>query len=146
MLVCFKDYAVAEQLYTKVEMYREAVDMYNAAGQWDKAHGLASLYLDKNEVSEMYVNQARTLEMNGKYREAEKLYLSISEPDLAIAMYKKHEQYESMIRLVERFHPDLVGTTHLHIGQQMESQGKHRAAEVHYLAADEWKAALNMYR
>lgn len=28
----------------------------------------------------------------------------------------------------------------------MESQGKHRAAEIHYLAAGEWKAAMNMYR
>lgn len=50
------------------------------------------------------------------------------------------------IRLVENYHPDLLQTTHLHLGQQLESQGKHRSAEVHYLAAGEWKAAMNMYR
>lgn len=133
-------------MYTTVEMYREAVEMYNASGQWERAHKLASKYLDQNEVSEMYIKQAQSLEANGKYREAEKLYLSISEPDLAIGMYKRHDQHESMLRLVERYHPDLLSTTHLHLGQELEGQGKHRAAEVHYLAADEWKAAMNMYR
>lgn len=141
-----KDFATAERLYVTIEKYREAVDMYNNAGQWEKAHRIASKYLDQNEVSDMYIKQAQHLESNGKYREAEKLYLSINEPDLAIGMYKRQDQFESMIRLVERYHPDLLSTTHLHLGQQLESQGKHRAAEVHYLAADEWKAALNMYR
>lgn len=50
------------------------------------------------------------------------------------------------VRLVERYHPDLLQTTHLHLGQQLEAQGKHRAAEIHYVAAGEWKAAMNMYR
>lgn len=36
-------------------MYKEAVDMYNEAGQWDKAHAIASKYLDQEEVSEMYI-------------------------------------------------------------------------------------------
>lgn len=47
---------------------------------------------------------------------------------------------------MERYHPDLLQTTHLHLGQQLEQQGKHRSAEVHYLAAGEWKSAMNMYR
>lgn len=37
-------------------------------------------------------------------------------------------------------------TTHLHLAQQLEAQNKQRAAEIHYLAAGEWKAAMNMYR
>lgn len=47
---------------------------------------------------------------------------------------------------MEKYHPSLLQTTHLHLGQQLESQGKHRAAEIHYLACGEWKAAMNMYR
>lgn len=47
---------------------------------------------------------------------------------------------------MERFHPDLLPTTHLHLAQQMEMQGKYRAAEVHFLAVGDWKAATNMYR
>lgn len=80
-------------------MYKEAVEMYNEAGLWEKAHGIASKYLDTEEVSDMYVKRAEELEQAGKYREAEKLYLSVNAPDLAIAMYKKGEQYDNMVRI-----------------------------------------------
>ncbi|KAK9871476.1 hypothetical protein WA026_012850 [Henosepilachna vigintioctopunctata] len=141
-----KDYALGEKLYIAIGMYREAVNMYNNAGQWEKAHSLASEYLEQEEVTDMYLKQAEKLEESKKYREAERLYLSVNSPDMAIAMYKKVEQYDNMVRLVERYHPDLLQTTHMHLGQQLESQGKYRAAEVHYLAVGEWKAAMNMYR
>ncbi|XP_060519882.1 intraflagellar transport protein 172 homolog [Cylas formicarius] len=141
-----KDYATAEKLYLACGMYKEAVNVYNEAGQWDKAYAIASKYLDQGEVSDMYIARAEQLEEAGKYRDAEKLYLSVNSPDLAIAMYKRAEQYDNMIRLVENYHPNLLQTTHLHLGQQLEGQGKHRAAEIHYLACGEWKAAMNMYR
>ncbi|KAF7269422.1 hypothetical protein GWI33_017527 [Rhynchophorus ferrugineus] len=141
-----KDYSTAEKLYTACGMYKEAVDMYNEVGQWEKAHSIALKYLEQDEVSDMYIARAEQLEEGGKFREAEKLYLSVNSPDLAIAMYKRIEQYDHMIRLVEKYHPNLLQTTHLHLGQQLESQGKHRAAEIHFLACGEWKAAMNMYR
>ena len=65
-------------------------------GEWDKAHTLASQYLEPEEVTKMYITQARTLEEQGKLREAEKLYVYVSEPDMAISMYKKHRQYEQV--------------------------------------------------
>ncbi|XP_022904124.2 intraflagellar transport protein 172 homolog [Onthophagus taurus] len=141
-----KEYNIAEKMFIKAEMYKEAVSMYNEAGQWDKAHSIASAYLDPADVISMYIKQAEELEQQGKYREAEKLYVSVDEADLAIAMYKKAEQYDNMIRLVEKYHPDLLPTTHMHLAQQMETQGKYRAAEAHFLAVGEWKSAMNMYR
>ncbi|XP_031359255.1 intraflagellar transport protein 172 homolog [Photinus pyralis] len=141
-----RDYSTAEKMYVNAGLYKEAAEMYNEAGQWEKAYSLASRFLDRSEVSEMYLKQAEQLENAGKYRDAEKLYLSVDAPDLAIAMYKRADQYDNMVRLVEKFHPDLLQTTHLHLGQQLETQGKHRAAEVHYLAAGDWKSAMNMYR
>jgi intraflagellar transport protein 172 len=140
------DHATAEKLYTSCGMFKEAVDMYNAAGLWEKAHSIASQYLEQEEVADMYIKKAAELEENGKYRDAERLYVSVNSPDLAIAMYKRVEQYDNMVRLVEKYHPDLLETTHLHLGQQLEAQGKYRAAEIHYLAVNEWKAAMNMYR
>jgi hypothetical protein len=65
----------------------------------------------------MYVGQAQELEEQGRYKEAEKLYISVKEPDLAIAMYKKQRQYDNMIRLVSTYHPDLVQSTHTHLAQ-----------------------------
>lgn len=141
-----QDYVVAEKMYVACEMYKEAVLMYNEAGQWEKAHQLASQHLAHDDVADMYIKQAESLETNSKFRDAERLYVSVDAPDLAIAMYKRVEQYDNMVRLVEKYHPDLLETTHIHLGQQLETQGKYRAAEIHYLAGGEWKAAMNMYR
>ncbi len=52
----------------------------------------------------MYVAQAQQLEQQGRFKEAEKLYISVQEPDLAISMYKKQRQYDNMTRLVAQFH------------------------------------------
>lgn len=49
-----------------------------------------------DEVAVMYVNQAQVLEGQGKFKEAEKLYISVHEPDLAITMYKKQRQYDQV--------------------------------------------------
>lgn len=84
-------------MYIACGMYKETVKMYGEAGQWSKAQQLASQYLDPNEVSEMFIKQASVLENEGKYRDAEKLYVSIDAADLAIAMYKKAEQYDNMV-------------------------------------------------
>jgi intraflagellar transport protein 172 len=73
------------------------------------------------QVSRMYVGQAQELEEQGRYKEAEKLYISVKEPDLAIAMYKKQRQYDNMIRLVSTYHPDLVQSTHTHLAQAVLS-------------------------
>ena len=42
----------------------------------------------------MYIQQAQELEEAGKFRDAEKLYITVQEPDLAITMYKKQRQYD----------------------------------------------------
>ncbi|KAI4469969.1 hypothetical protein MML48_1g13173 [Holotrichia oblita] len=137
-----KEYGIAESMYIKADMFKEAVEMYNEAGQWEKAHNLAS-----------------NISIN--LREAnERLYLSVDEADLAIAMYKRVEQYENMIRLVERFHPDLLPTTHLHLAQQMkckvnevhykyamalEDDGKFAEAEAEFILAENPREAVLMY-
>lgn len=97
-----QEYSTAEKLYSACGMYKEAVDMYNEAGQWEKAHAIASKYLDNEEVSDMYLKHAEVLEEAGKYREAEKLYLQVDSPDLAIAMYKRVEQYDNMVSYRQR--------------------------------------------
>ncbi|KAH9371347.1 hypothetical protein HPB48_007918 [Haemaphysalis longicornis] len=74
------------------------------------------------------------------------LYLFIEEPDLAIAMYKKWRQYDNMMRVVKEFHPDLLSDTHMHLAKELESEGNYVQAEAHFLAASDWKAAVNMYR
>mgnify|MGYP001794304833 CR=1 FL=1 len=55
-------------------------------------------------MSRMYVEQAKQLEQQAKYKEAERLYVTVREPDLAIAMYKNKKMWNDMIRLVKINH------------------------------------------
>lgn len=51
-----------------------------------------------------------------------------------------------MMRLVKEYHTDLVQSTHLHLASQLEQEGNYHDAEKHFIAAEDWKAAVNMYR
>ena len=94
----------------------------------------------------MYVSQAQQLEEQGRFKEAEKLYISVQEPDLAISMYKKQRQYDHMTRLVQAYHPDLLQSTHMHLAKELDQEGNQRSAEKHYIEAGDWKSAVHMYR
>ena len=54
---------------------------------------------DSYKVSKMYIAQAQRLEEQGRFKEAEKLYISVQEPDLSISMYKKQRQYDQVIEI-----------------------------------------------
>ncbi|KAK4299690.1 hypothetical protein Pmani_028048 [Petrolisthes manimaculis] len=140
------DLPKAERFYVKGGMYNEAIAMYNQAGKWEKAHQLASKFMGADKVAVMYVNQAQVLESEGKFREAERLYISVHEPDLAITMYKNQRQFDQMMRLVKEYHTELVESTHLHLAAQLEQENNYHEAEKHFIAGADWKAAVNMYR
>ncbi|XP_064625451.1 intraflagellar transport protein 172 homolog [Lineus longissimus] len=140
------DYERAEKYYVEAGLATEAITMYNSAGKWEDAHRLASSCMKAEDVATMYISQAQQLESQGKYKEAERLYVAVDEPDLAITMYKKEKLYSDMIRLVKLHHKDLIQDTHLHLAKEIEAEGNLRQAEHHYLEAKDWKGAVNMYR
>lgn len=53
-----------------------------------------------------------------------RLYITVNEPDLAITMYKKCKMYDEMVCLVAKYHKDLLGDTHLHLGKVSASHGR----------------------
>ena len=136
----------AEKFYLAGGEARKAVDMYIKAQDWDAAHRAASQHMDPNEVAELYIAEAETLESKNRYTDAEKLYVKIKEPDLAINMYKKCKRYDDMIRLVKKHHQDLLATTHIHLARELETDQQHAQAEHHFVAGEDWKSAVNMYR
>ena len=79
-----------------------------------------------SQVRNMYIGQAQQLEDQGRFREAEALYISVQEPDLAISMYKKQSQYDAMTRLVQSYHPVLLQSTHQHLAKELDQEGNHR--------------------
>lgn len=94
----------------------------------------------------MHSEQAQKLEAQGKYKEAEKLYIAIKQPNMAIAMYKKAGQYENMMRLIRQYHPEHAQDVYARLAKELEENGRLREAEQHYVDAGEWKSAVNMYK
>ena len=151
-------YSEAQKYYLKAQLPRDAVAMYTRCNMWEQAHIIAKLHMSDQQISDLYVNQARQLELQGKFKEAEQLYRKIQEPDLAIHMYKKAKKYDDMIRLVAQYHAPLLGKTHLTLAQHLEKEGNFKHAEQHYVQAkaepvqgeegaqEGWKMAVNMYR
>lgn len=97
-------------------------------------------------MAELYSEQARLLEQQGRYKEAEKLYITIADPNLAISMYKRIKNYEQMLRLIKEYHPDAVNETYVHLAKEFESIGNLKQAENYFVLGGDWKSAVNMYR
>jgi len=141
-----KQYFEAEKYYIKSNSPQDAVDMYSKAHKWDDAHKVAVTYMSESDIAMLYITQAQRLEAQHRFKDAEKLYLLVKEPDLAIQMYKKNRQYDQMVRLVTTYRKDLLTETHLHLAQNLEHEGNYRQAEHHFVEAKDWKLAVNMYR
>ncbi|VDM37534.1 unnamed protein product [Toxocara canis] len=136
----------AEMLYIEADMQREAINMYNKANRWADSHRLAAEFLGQEETQKMYGKLAQDMEEAGRFSDAEQLYISIGQPNKAIAMYKKADRLEEMMALVEKYHSEHVQETHKHIAGDLEERGDLKAAEEQYLKAGDWKSAVNMYR
>jgi len=141
-----RSYEDAERFFLKAGLPQDAVEMYSKVNRWEKAHRVATEHMTQAEVAMLYITQAHRLESTMKFKEAERLYVMVHEPDLAINMYKKNRRYEDMIRLVTSYRKDLLTETHLHLAQQLETEGSFKLAEKHYVEASDWGSAVNMYR
>jgi len=136
----------AERCYVSAGAAQLAVEMYTKSNRWEVAHKLAMSCMSEGEVARLYINQAQRLESQGKLKEAERLYVTVSEPDLAINMYKRHRKFDAMVRLVGQYRKELLKETHQYLGQQLEMEGNFRDAEHYYVEAGEWLHAVNMYK
>ncbi|XP_028253563.1 intraflagellar transport protein 172 homolog [Parambassis ranga] len=141
-----QDYEVAEQLFVKGGHIKDAIEMYTTAGRWEDAHKLAVECMTEEEVTALYISRAQELERDEKFKEAERLFATVKQPDLAITMYKKNRMFDDVIRLVAKHHPDLLTQTHLHLAKELEADVRFSEAEYHFMEAGEWKAAVHMYR
>lgn len=138
-----ENYDQAVELYVQSNCIKDAIKLLANKGHMNKSLRLAKKLLSPDEVIDLFTEMAR--EVNN-HRQAEKLFLAINDTDSAIEMYKKVEKYDDMIRLVSQYHPDLLNDTHLHLARELESRGRLKEAESHFLAIGDWKSAATMYR
>ena len=102
--------------------------------------------MNKDEVTKLYSAQARELEAKGRYKEAEKLYITINDNAAAILMYKRTKNYDALVRLVRQYYPDKLKETQITVAKELEQDKRYKEAENFYVEAGDWKAAANMYR
>lgn len=66
------------------------------AGDWEKAHGLLKNNPTLTDLSDELEAHGKRLEDSGRVKDAEKLYLALDKPDLAINMYKNFQRYDEV--------------------------------------------------
>ncbi|XP_033198470.2 intraflagellar transport protein Oseg2 isoform X1 [Bombus vancouverensis nearcticus] len=137
---------LAERLFIRSGDARRAVDVHVQNGNWSRAHEVAQEYMTPDEANEVLLKHATILCETGDLKHAEELYLAIGKYDSAIAMYRKASRRADMIRLVAKYRPDLLETTHAHLARELNESSKPREAEDHYLAAGDWRGAVTAYR
>jgi len=137
---------LAEKYFLKAGAPKDVFEIYIRANKWDQAFRVARDNFPDNDIVKLYVQQAQMFEGQGSYKEAEKLYMTVEEPDLAINMYKKAAQWDHMVRLVSKHKKNLLKDTHLFIAQKLEREGNHKQAESHYIESGAWHGAVQMYQ
>lgn len=136
----------AQDIYINCGCIHEAINLLNETNQYQKAYKLARRFMDAYDAKEMFERLAKSMEIEEKLKEAEKIYITCDNVDAAIKMYKNKKQYENMTRLVKQYHPDLINDTHLHLAKEFENENQLQQAESHYIASGEWKTAVRMYK
>jgi intraflagellar transport protein 172 len=140
-----RQFDLAEKYYIKAGEFIEAFEMYVRASKWEAAYKIISRYLPESEYTMLYIKEAQIFEREGRYKDAERMYITANEPDLAINMYKNAKLYDHMIRLVGKHRKDLLKDTHIHLAQECETDGNHKQAEHHYIEGGQWSGAVDMY-
>ena len=136
----------ALEMYLNMGCVREAVQLLNDRGQYARAFKIAKQLMSTDEAREMYEMIAKSYESNGKWKEAERIYIACGDVDAAISMYKNNREFDSMLRLVRQHHPGLLNETCIYLARELESDHLYKQAEQYYLMANEWQQAVLMYR
>ena len=141
-----RQYDLGEKYYVKAGAYEAAFEMYLKANKWDAAYQMISKYLPESEVSKQYITQALKFEKEQLFKEAERMYLTINEPDLVIKMYTRAKQYDNLVRIVMKYRRELLKETHLHLAKILEKENNLKQSEHHYIEGGDWNQAVEMYR
>ncbi|KAI3378372.1 hypothetical protein SNEBB_000136 [Seison nebaliae] len=141
-----REFKKAEKAFIEGEYYKDCIEMYYRANEWDKSFKLAKMYLSEKEISETFMELAKQLGTQCKHREAEKLYIKLGDVKAAVKMYYDANMYDSVVRLVKEYEPNILSQTHGKLAENLIKTKNYRHAESHYVSAEMWSKAVDMYK
>lgn len=76
-------------------MPRQAIALQLSSGNFDAAQHLAKKHLDQEETNQLFFEEAQKLQEQGRFKEAEELFIEgASDHEAAIIMYKRNQRYQ----------------------------------------------------
>ncbi len=136
-----KNLLQAEKYYDKANETEKILELYIELRAWDKLENLLTKFNYKNQL----ISHGMRLESQGKFKDAEKVYLYANEADFAIKMYKDAKFYDEMILLVKRYLPHLIEKTYDMLGNTCEKEMNYKKAEDYYSKTNNPIKAVEMY-
>ena len=86
------------------------------------AQRFANSNFEKEEKNEIFLNFAEDFFTNQQFNKAEQIYIIMGEPERAIKMYKKIENWDKMLELFAKNRPDSLKNAHILIGKKQEEK------------------------
>lgn len=142
----------ALKAYELASDYDQMIELLIELGDFERAFQVSLEQVHSNdrqkttdkfaELAQAFVSSNRDLD------KAEKIYLLLERPELAIEMYKQAEQYDKMLDLIGKYRADQLEGSLLHLARQLEAESKFGEAEKYLLRAspNEWTNVVRMYR
>uniref|UniRef100_A0A8R1I6R6 Intraflagellar transport protein 172 homolog n=1 Tax=Caenorhabditis japonica TaxID=281687 RepID=A0A8R1I6R6_CAEJA len=140
------DFERAERLFVEAGLFNDAIMMYGKSSRWIDAFRLSEEFHGREATVASYLAKAEELDEQGRFLEAEQLYITVGMPHKAIQMYDRVGRDDDVLRLVERYHGEHLQETRKRFATQYEERGDLRAAEEEFLKAGDFRAAVNMYK
>jgi intraflagellar transport protein 172 len=139
------DAATAEDMFLTVDAHKEVIEMYLQLGRVEDALRHGKRQMKTAEMEKLFTSFAKKSEKKASTRTvAEKIYIGMKKPELAIEMYTNAGDTESVVRLTSQFGGD--ATQLAAMAAQAEREGNLSSAESCYVRAGQWEKALFMYR
>ena len=140
-----KQYELAEKYYIKADKIEESFKMYIKHDKVKDAIRVVKDNMKEEDMKELLIKYAKSLESEGDCEMAEKLYIEIKKPELAIKMYKTQGNWDRMLRLFAYYRPENLKEAHLLIARKLEEEGNYEKAKQHYIETGMWSHAVDMY-
>ena len=139
------DAATAEDLFLTVDAHKELIEMYLQLGRVDDAIRHGKRQMKNSDMEKLCIQVAKKNEKKAETRPiAEKIYLAIKKPELAIDMYNNAGDRDAVVRLTSQYGGDEQQLSRM--AAQAEKDGDLQTAESCYIKAGQWEKALFMYR